>query len=454
MLVDLSFIPKNSTVAVAVSGGSDSMALLHYLFRAAENLGFNVLALNVEHGIRGKQSLDDSEFVARYCESNNIPLLSFRVDSPAFAERNKLSTEEAARALRYECFYSALKDGKCDFVATAHHLRDNAESVLFNLFRGTGVKGLSGIRDCGAIIRPFVRLKKEEIDEYVKQNGIPFVNDLTNFCDEYTRNYIRLNVLPEIKKIFPEAERSISRLSDIAKEQSEYLEEEARKLLNKTEFGATVSLPAHNALLRIAIIGAFKECGAEKDWEKIHVDDVLALSRKQTGKCADLPKGVTARREYNKIAFYKNGIPHRADAKIPRDFRAQSNNERLKELAFGEGEKIFGRFVLNAERVPATVDVKSGFYIDAGKLPEGAKIRTRRNGDKFAKLGGGTKKLNDYFTDKKIPQAERDELPLIAKGNEIYAIYGVAVSEKVKADETTERLIKITKEHKEGYEKL
>ena len=89
MLVDLSFIPKNSTVAVAVSGGSDSMALLHYLFRAAENLGFNVLALNVEHGIRGKQSLDDSEFVARYCESNNIPLLSFRVDSPAFAERNK-----------------------------------------------------------------------------------------------------------------------------------------------------------------------------------------------------------------------------------------------------------------------------------------------------------------------------------------------------------------------------
>ena len=114
-----------------------------------------------------------------------------------------------------------------------------------------------------------------------------------------------------------------------------------------------------------------------------------------------------------------------------------------------------GVFVCHCgSNIAATVDVKSGFYIDAGKLPEGAKIRTRRNGDKFAKLGGGTKKLNDYFTDKKIPQAERDELPLIAKGNEIYAIYGVAVSEKVKADETTERLIKITKEHKEGYEKL
>ena len=133
---------------------------------------------------------------------------------------------------------------------------------------------------------------------------------------------------------------------------------------NRMQFeSAAEGADERNNKIRIAIIGAVKECGAEKDWEKIHVDDVLALSRKQTGKCADLPKGVTARREYDKIAFYKNGIPHRADAKIPRDFRAQSNNERLKELAFGEGEKIFGRFLLNAERVPATVDVKSGFYI-------------------------------------------------------------------------------------------
>ena len=139
-------IDKNDVVAVATSGGSDSMALLHYLHQNSDQLQIKVLALNVEHGIRGQSSVDDSNFVKDYCKENDIPCLTYTVDSLKKAKDDGLSVEQAARTLRYGCFFDAIEKGKCNKVATAHHLKDNFESVLFNLFRGSGLKGLSGIK--------------------------------------------------------------------------------------------------------------------------------------------------------------------------------------------------------------------------------------------------------------------------------------------------------------------
>ena len=445
MLVDLSKIKRNSTVAVAVSGGCDSMALLHYLNNVSAKKGFSVIAINVEHGIRGKESERDSEFVAEYCKKNSIPVLSYKVNCIEKADKEKLSLEEAARLLRYDCFKKALQDGKCDLVATAHHLRDNAESVLFNLFRGTGVKGLSGIRDSadGKIIRPLVKTPKEDVEAYAAENDLPFVTDSTNLSDEYTRNFIRLNILPQIKKVFPEAERNVARLSDIAYEQSEYLRKQAEKILAATDDGAEISLFPGNAdnaiiadetVLREAVILALKLCGIEKDWEKVHADDVISLTKKQTGKRITLPQGVTATRVYDKIVFRKK-----------RDGTAPAKELFGNRLEFAEGEFGFCGKRLIVSRAEPTTDLKSGFYLDADKLPHDAVIRTPESGDVFVKFGGGTKKLKDYLTDKKIPADERKITPVIAKGNVVYAIFGVAVSENVKADETTERLIKITK---------
>ena len=428
MLVDLSFIPKNSTVAVAVSGGSDSMALLHYLFRAAENLGFNVLALNVEHGIRGKQSLDDSEFVARYCESNNIPLLSFRVDSPAFAERNKLSTEEAARALRYECFYSALKDGKCDYVATAHHLRDNAESVLFNLFRGTGVKGLSGIRDCGAIIRPFVRLKKEEIDEYVKENSIPFVTDETNSDNAYSRNYIRNKIIPDIKEKFPSFETAVLRFADSLKDDNDYLLGEARKAIEQRNGEYSFSCDLPKPVFSRAAITCMKSLGILKDYEKVHVDAVLSLKNEENGKSVDLPKGVVAVKDYGRITLYKK----------------KSKEEFCESFKLGTYE--FAGRTYRFEKTTYSGQKRSDnrLIADFSKIPDGAVRRNRRLGDTVEKFGGGTKKLKDYLIEKKIPQRERDDLLLLCKGEKVLIVCGIEISDAVKVDKDTKFVLQCT----------
>lgn len=432
MLVDTSKINSNATVAVAVSGGSDSMALLHYLDKASKEKNFSVIALNVEHGIRGKESESDSAFVSEYCKKHNIPLLFYKIDTIKRAKEKKLSVEEAARQLRYECFNDAIDGGKCDYVATAHHMRDNAESVLFNMFRGTGIKGLSGIRDSGKIIRPLIKATKEEIDEYVTKNAIPYVIDSTNLSVNYTRNFIRIKLLPVIKQAFPEAEKSIARLSDIALEQSNYVAEQAKLTVTETARGAEIRLPQHNAILRIAVIYALKACGIEKDWAKIHVDDVISLTAKQTGKLITLPKGVTAKRVYDKIIFST----------------ASDSDEKEKNSAipFDKGVFVFGQNTLKITETAIPVDFKSGLYIDGDKIPSRSVIRYAKEGDVFTKFGGGSKKLRDYLIDKKIPSDERKQLPVIANDNEVYAIFGIAVSDKVKATAATSRLLKITKE--------
>jgi len=184
------FLHKNQTVAVALSGGSDSMALLDYMLANAEKYSINVIALNVEHGIRGQDSIDDTNFVKNYCDKNNVKLITYTVDCVKKASEEKLSLEQAGRILRYQCFYDAIDKGLCDKVATAHHQKDNVESVLFNLFRGTGIKGVCGIEKNfqDKIIRPFLDVSKSQIEEYIKERKIPFVTDKTNCDADYSRN--------------------------------------------------------------------------------------------------------------------------------------------------------------------------------------------------------------------------------------------------------------------------
>ena len=211
MHIDLSkFSITNQTVGVALSGGGDSMALLHYLLKESKLYNFSIIAINIEHGIRGNDSIKDTEFVINYCKNNGISLLTYSVDCKKYAKENNLSLEQAGRILRYQCFYKAIEENRCDLVATAHHLKDNFESVLFNLFRGTALKGLCGIEQNfeNKIIRPFLSVSKAEIEEYLDANQIPYVVDQTNFCTDYTRNDLRLNVIPEIEKIFPNAQTS------------------------------------------------------------------------------------------------------------------------------------------------------------------------------------------------------------------------------------------------------
>ncbi|MBQ8427313.1 MAG: tRNA lysidine(34) synthetase TilS [Clostridia bacterium] len=423
------FVNSGEVVAVALSGGGDSMALLHALKNQAKTLNIKVIALNVEHGIRGESSIKDSLFVKDYCEKNDIPLLSYAVDSLKKSKTEKLTVEQSARALRYECFYDAINSGKCDKVATAHHLSDNAESVLLNLFRGTGLKGVTGINENfqDKIIRPLLSVEKSDIEKYLAENDVPFVTDETNLSDAYTRNYLRLNIMPSIRKIFPDAEKSIQRLTEIIKTDNDFIDQTAKTAVTLMPNKAEIKLPVHKAVFSRAGILALQHLGIEKDWEKIHLDSAFDLCEKETGSKINLPKGVVAIKEYDRIVFYK-------ETKINAD-----------TIPFAIGEYAFaGAKIALSEICPNNVDLKSGIFADADKLPKTAVIRTKRDGDMFTKFGGGTKSLGDYLTDKKIPLRVRDSLPVLADGKDILVIFGVAVSDKVKADANTTKLIKFT----------
>lgn len=429
MNVNLSALTtEHDVIAVALSGGSDSMALLYYMLSQAEKYHFTVIALNVEHGIRGEASLSDTEFVKNYCKAHNVPLLSYSVNAKELVATEKISLEESARILRYQCFYDAINNGKCTKIATAHHLRDNAESVLFNLLRGTGLKGVSGITPSfeNKIIRPFLTVSKEEIEQYILDNNIPYVTDESNFDTDYTRNFIRANVLPELKKAFPEAEKSISRFSEIARIDNEFLDLTAKESVTISDQKAEILLPLHPAILSRATVIALKSCGIQKDWEKVHIDSIIALEKMQNGAKVSLPKNVTAIREYDRIVFYKPyEKPHENPITYP--------FERVQ----------FGKNTITATTIdPQNIDLKSGLIADANKIPSTAIIRYRKDGDVFTKFGGGTKKLNDYFTDKKIPQRLRDSIPLLASDNVVYVIFGIAVSDLVKVDSSTTNAIK------------
>lgn len=433
MKVNLSpLTTKDDVIAIALSGGSDSMALLNFMLSESKIYGFKVIALNVEHGIRGEESVNDSKFVADYCKAHGVELLSYKIDCPTFAKKSKLTLEESARVLRYDCFFDAISTGKCTKVATAHHASDNAESILFNVLRGSGLKGLSGIKANynDKIIRPFLKVTKAEIEEYIKANDIPYVTDSTNFNDDYTRNHLRLNVMPEIKKVFPMAEKSLTRLAEIATEEDEFLDRLAMEYARFNDDAVYIKTCAFPVLLRRATIMAFRRLGIEKDWEKVHVDDVLSLTEKENGTVITLPKGVLATKEYDNIVIYRN-----------------ENTFDKIELPFACCEINFGNQIFNLKKVEKSDlnndGIKNGHFIDYEKVPKTAVIRTRRDGDVFTKFGGGTKKLNDYFTDKKIPLRERDNLLVLADGNVVFAIFGVAISNLVKVDENTKTIVQL-----------
>ena len=353
MQIDLSkFISNNQTVAVALSGGGDSMALLYYMLNESKKYKFSVIAINVEHGIRGKESISDTNFVKDYCSKNGVPLLTYSVDCIAYADEHGLSVEQAGRILRYQIFNDAIKSSKCDKVATAHHLKDNFESVLFNLFRGSGLKGLVGIEENfdDKIIRPFLGVSKQKITEYLEKNNIPFVTDQTNFDDKYTRNAIRLNLLPEIEKVFPEAQNSVYRFSQIAKLEDDYLTEQTLKSLTFFDTKVCVKLPIHKALLSRATVLALKHLGVEKDWEKTHIDSVIALTQLDNGKKVDLPKGIVAVKEYDSITFYKN--PTTSTQVFP----------------FSLGKIAFNDKTLFIKEIDKPTDLTKGFYENFGGI--------------------------------------------------------------------------------------
>ena len=431
----MSMVKAGDVVGVAVSGGRDSMALLHYLNEVKEDLDIEIVSINIDHCIRA-QSENDSRFVAEYCKENKIRNYKFTIDSLKIARERKMSIEQAAREGRYEAFRSLIKKGIVDKIALAHHLNDQAETILMHILRGSGLHGASGmgyISEKG-FIRPMRDVPRGKIDEYIQENDIMYVEDETNADSSYMRNFVRNEVLPVIAKRWPSAVETISNFGNICKQDDDYIN-------SLVDFDAVwidkakglVRMPRNYFIYPVSVVSrmikkAFEALDIFADNEYKHINMIIDLANKsENGSKISLPNKVTVYNEYDYVT-----IEH----KKPKVSKAK--------WAFGMGKKKIDGVGELIVRKSKTKDKEEGkLKIDAGKLPKGIVWRFREDGDTIVKFGGFNKKVKSLLNEKKVPSRLRDNLPMLAIGSEVFVVAGVEISDKLKIDETTKAVVEI-----------
>ena len=430
-------IEKGDKVIVALSGGADSIALTLALLELAPKLDIEVYAANLNHNIRGDEGERDSAFVKEFCKKKGIPLFERSLDIPRIARDGGIGEEECGRRERYRFFEDTAKALGGAKIATGHHMGDNAETVLFNLFRGTGAKGLCGIPYVrGNIIRPLLDVTKREILSYVQNKGESYVTDSSNLDVHYTRNKIRNLVMPEIKKVFPDAEEKISRLSEIIAADEDLFEKQCESSGAFCD-GAIICekfLPLHTSLKKRIALRALKEWGAA-DIDKKSVESVMALASNTSGKQTSV-HSLRLINSYGKVRPY-------ADNDICLSF---SVNVGENAVIRHKGQVIEVKTVDKYEKMS---DNKTMAVFDAGKLSCNIDVRTRKDGDYMYPYGmSGRKKIKELFIDMKIPRDERDGIILFALGSEVIFIPNIRRSSRYAADNDTKKflIIKYTKE--------
>ena len=425
MKLDLDGLYKKR-VCVAVSGGRDSVCLLHALLSAAEGAQIAVSALTCEHGIRGAASEEDLAFVIGLCDRWDVPLDIFRADVPALARAEKIGLEEAGRRFRYACYSRVLAEGKADMVATAHHLGDAAETALFRLARGTSLAGMDVFPAREGIVRPLKNTPRAEIEAYVAAHALPFREDGTNADVRFSRNRIRLEVLPALEKAAHGAAEHIAAFAARAAEDDKYLQAEAAKALCRRAGAVCVPLSLPVPLFSRAVLAALRACGVQKDYTSADVAAAARLKTLQSGKRVTLSGGAEGVREGEYIAFYRpSAAPLSADAAA---------------FPFGFGTFPMGEYT----GMVGTEEAEGALVADLGAFPAGCVVRTRREGDLIKPPGGGTKTLKKFLTEKKIPARIGRALPLIACGSEVLAVFSVGIAEEVRVTEKTVRRAYLT----------
>lgn len=428
-------LSPNNGVVVGLSGGADSVALLTVLITLREKYPLKLYAVHVNHNLRANAKKDEI-FVQKICKDRGIPLRVCDADIRGKAEREKLSIEEAGRRVRYDCFYAALNELDAQKIAVGHNADDNAETVLLNLCRGAGLRGVCGIPPVnGSVVRPLLETPRAEIEAYLKKEGIAFIEDDSNAGFDYTRNRIRNIVLPAIvKHVNPSAAENIARNTAMLRADAEYLEDAAREafltctgIRYKLDDGSPLSLniprllmlpeALRNRVVREAIARArlTYEIDAEDftDIRAVHIYDALKIANGETGKEAHLP-GIKVTRSYDELYFTPAASANASTQGI--GFYRPLILDKPSHIP--EIGKTITLSLSPPEESPRLLCTRTFDYDILSKNLSDLCVRTRRKGDRVA-LPGGTKKLQDYFTDTKTPRHLRDTVALVALGGDI-----------------------------------
>lgn len=444
-------LDKGESVVAGVSGGPDSVCLLHLLRGAAEQLDIRLYALHVNHRLRGEEALSDERYVQALCAELGIPLQVVSCDIRTYARQRSMSLEEAGREVRYAEFARYAAETGASRIAVAHNRNDQVETVLLNLLRGAGLEGLKGMDyRRGMIIRPLLDVERCDIEAYCRDNGLEPHQDSSNLERDYTRNRVRLDLLPSLNSLFHSGvSESIWRMSSLARIDSEYLEEVSREAFRHclaAESDREVKLvleklkELHEAIrARVLRQGIEKVAGSLKGIGYVHMQELLQLVAKaHTGTETTLPGGINAIVSYGYLRL--TTMPaERAETferllGIPGRTEVPQCHIRL-EASLQERETFDSHLLKRAQ------DEMIQFF-DYEKLKRGIYIRNRRNGDIFKPYrSSGTKKLKEYFIDNKVPREKRDAVPLVAQEHEIVWIIGQKISDKFKVTENTKMVL-------------
>ena len=424
--------PRNAKIVVGLSGGADSVALLHVLCSLEKE--WNITAVHVHHGLRGEEADRDAAFAEKFCEALGVPCIVRKYDVRAEAKARKLGEEETGRLLRYEAFREVA--GEDGYISVAHHRKDQAETVLMRLCRGTGLTGLVGMSPVnGNICRPLLFCSRQEIEQYCKENGLNWQEDATNQEETYTRNKLRLRVLPLLEEIHPKAVEHVSETAELLALEEDFLEQEASACYEAVKLNGTeVALDRkklcelHPAMKKRVLRKAMAEfCSA--DVSQVQIEALEDLLQKETGKSRDFLEGIHAENRYDALVFsvkkekpvgYQVALPLGETVLIP---------EMGLNITAWTGEK--------EELLPE--DTKC---FDFDKVKGELSCRTRRTGD-YISLKNGRKKIKDLFIDEKIPREEREIFPLIAVGEEVLWAVGLRASERHQPNEHTKKYLYI-----------
>ena len=497
----LSFMKKNhmtdrgDSVLAAVSGGADSVCLLLILHEMAAELGIKVFAFHMNHGIRGAEADRDEQFVMELCERLNIPLTVAHEKVEEYAAERGLSGEEAGRILRYHHLGETAEKYQCAKIAVAHHEDDDAETVLLNLFRGSGLAGLSGIRPVREnIIRPLLCVSRKEIEGYLNEQELSWCEDSTNKENDYTRNKIRNELLPWVtENINSRAAEHILAVSEFAAQADAYFEMEAERILEEscskrreegkqpnsknageadgkesgtgqsskvaenemkmcTKINTDIFDPQPEILktyiVRRMILNA---AGKAKDITERHIRSVMDLSGPGGGHTVDLPYGLKAVRGYETLGIVQNKNPSQmsgSDQKQERKpvFENKINPETDMDEILDLGGTHIRLHAVHRKKEPEIPKNQYTKWFDYDKINVGLSIRYRKNGDYLTLSGGGKKKLRRYMIDEKIPENERDRIPVLADGDHVLWVVGYRISDYYKITAVGEQASGIAKE--------
>lgn len=446
-------LEKGDRVVVGLSGGADSSALLEALYLLKEQYSLSLFAAHINHGIRGEEADNDEAFAESLAKQRDIPFLCLKADAPAYAKEHRIGLEEAGRRIRYDYFESCAKGGK---IATAHTLSDNAETVLLHLSRGAGTKGLCGIPPVrGNIIRPLIECSRYEVEDFCKKRSLDFVTDSTNLCDDYSRNFIRNNIMPLFKKLNPGFERAVSRSAAIAAGEQGFIERAAQKALsdcaekpfpqdaqNTTDSLDTARLLSLDEGLRMRVLKLFLEGLFKKSTVDYSLVSRLNDSL-DTGKAVNLRDG--------KKAVFKDGRLTVACQKdpLPQPFYKKIDLSKGDAVIFAKGKRVeirrgekFEKAEINGcQKINSLLSYN---VLDRDKISNTVILRTRLSGDKITlKKRGCTKTLKKLWNEKKFTEKQRQSFLILESDSALVLSEPDGVNAGYEADKSTKNILSV-----------